>query len=230
MQTIRKKLHSNSGASMIMALLLMLVGVVTSAVIIAASLSAALHIKEDRAQQQAYLTVSSAAELIRDQLEAGKSDYTKTETTTTTTYTAYYQDNTTSETPVITMGDENVIFSSIIKSAIEYLDNYEIYEKTYTINAHSENTDYDEVSAKVLMDKTTNNGEKEYRLTIEFIGGEEPNQCRMTLTMKGDFESTSSSSETYGWYNYRYYTSIKTAITTTTVTWKDSSIQRPRIQ
>jgi uncharacterized protein YlxP (DUF503 family) len=221
MQNIRKKLHSNSGASMIMALLLMLVGVVTSAVIIAAALNAVLSVKEDRAQQQAYLTVSSAAELIRDELEEGKSDYTKTVTEVTTTD---WWGNKTSDDPVtkVTVEDDSAIFSSIIKSAIEYLESYPTatYHETYTINADAKSADYADVSAEVFIKKTTDQADK-YNLTIWFTGGEEPNQCRMALTMEGIITSDSSSSSQREWYN-----TITTSIITTTISWQNPHLQR----
>ena len=63
MQAIRRKLNSQRGASMLMALLLMLVGIMVSAVIISAATSAAVNKRSEKELQQAYLAVSSAAEL-----------------------------------------------------------------------------------------------------------------------------------------------------------------------
>ena len=63
-----KKLRENSGVTILMALLLLLMAAVVSAVILTAAASAAYHLKTDRAAQQDYLTVSSAAERIRDSI------------------------------------------------------------------------------------------------------------------------------------------------------------------
>ena len=61
-----KKLKNNSGATILMALLLILLAMAVGAAILTAAVSAAHHMKSDREAQQNYLTVSSAAELIRD--------------------------------------------------------------------------------------------------------------------------------------------------------------------
>ena len=63
-----KKLKNNSGATILMALLLILLAMAVGAAILTAAVSAAHHMKSDREVQQNYLTVSSAAELIRDSI------------------------------------------------------------------------------------------------------------------------------------------------------------------
>ena len=75
MGKILKKLHSQRGETMLMALLLSLVGVMVSAVILAAAISAESDAKAAREEQQAYLTVSSAAELFRDAIQSGSGRY-----------------------------------------------------------------------------------------------------------------------------------------------------------
>ena len=54
MQAIRRKLNSQRGASMLMALLLMLVGIMVSAFIISAATSAAVNKRSEKEQQQAW--------------------------------------------------------------------------------------------------------------------------------------------------------------------------------
>ena len=214
-----KKLRSNSGASMIMALLLMLVGVVTSAVIISAAVSAVHATKEDRTQQQSYLTVSSAAELIRDEMEAGKCDYKKTVTEVTYEYwwgERKKEDPKTDET----FGDgSDYLFTSVIKSAIVYLTTYPTatFNETYTVSADG----YGDVKAEVFLKKATDS-EDQYSLTIWFTGGEEPDQCRMELTMDGVMTSVEKKAEpTTSWG-----TTTTTTITTTTIKWQDPKLQR----
>lgn len=63
-----RKLKNNSGASILMALLLLLLAALVSAVMLSAATAAARHLRDDRQAQQDYLTVSSAAELIRDSI------------------------------------------------------------------------------------------------------------------------------------------------------------------
>lgn len=67
MDAMKRKLHSRSGATLLMALLL-LVAVMVSTVIISAANTATSSLKTRRDNQQAYLTVSSAAEYLRDSL------------------------------------------------------------------------------------------------------------------------------------------------------------------
>ena len=59
------KLRDRRGASLLMALLLLLLATMVSVVILTAVSSAARHLSCDREAQQNYLTVSSAAELLR---------------------------------------------------------------------------------------------------------------------------------------------------------------------
>lgn len=64
MERTRQKLHSCRGASILLALLLMLVATMVSAVIVGASLTAAKRVNDDRAQEQASLSISSAGRLM----------------------------------------------------------------------------------------------------------------------------------------------------------------------
>ena len=66
MKTIRKKLRSDRGSSMVLALFLMLVALMVSHTILAAAATAGQNVVQQRESQQAYLTVSSAAETFRD--------------------------------------------------------------------------------------------------------------------------------------------------------------------
>ena len=63
-----KKCTDRKGVTILMALLLLLVASMVSVVILTAATTAARHISNDRQSQQAYLTVSSAAELLRDDI------------------------------------------------------------------------------------------------------------------------------------------------------------------
>jgi len=69
MNRARAKLHSSSGASMVMALLFLLLCLMVGAVILTAASANAGRVSRQRSQQQDYFTVSSAAKLLRDELE-----------------------------------------------------------------------------------------------------------------------------------------------------------------
>ena len=79
MENFRHKVQSQSGASMLMALFLLLVVTVVSVVILVSATSAAHQVRDNRAAQQAYLTVSSAADLLVQAF--AKQSYTYTLTT-----------------------------------------------------------------------------------------------------------------------------------------------------
>lgn len=63
-----KKLKSTDGKTMLMALLLVLSALAAGAAVLTAATSAARHVENDRQARQDYLTVSSAATLIRDEI------------------------------------------------------------------------------------------------------------------------------------------------------------------
>ena len=71
MGALHRKLHEQRGASMLMALFMLLVALMVSAVVIAAASSAAATLRSDKAQEQASLAVSSAAEYVRDAFVVG---------------------------------------------------------------------------------------------------------------------------------------------------------------
>lgn len=81
MENFKHKVQSQSGASMLMALFLLLVVTVVSVVILVSATSAAHQVRDNRAAQQAYLTVSSAADLLVQAF--AKQSYTYTLTTYT---------------------------------------------------------------------------------------------------------------------------------------------------
>lgn len=70
MNSIRKKLSDSRGESMLMAMLLLLVAVIASSVMLSAVVTAANTSRSDHDQQQAMLTVTSAAELMQDSFSA----------------------------------------------------------------------------------------------------------------------------------------------------------------
>lgn len=79
MERIKKKIHSQSGASFLLALLAFLVAAVVSVVIVTAAVTNVKRIYSDREAQQDHLTLLSAAQLVRDEME--KTRYIKTTVT-----------------------------------------------------------------------------------------------------------------------------------------------------
>lgn len=78
MKNIYSKLNNNDGKTILMALFLLLVAVVVSVVVITAASTAAHQLSDNKEAQQAYLTVSSAAQLFRDEIENKEYKHTLT--------------------------------------------------------------------------------------------------------------------------------------------------------
>ncbi len=74
MKRLREKLHSESGASILLAMLMFLVCILVSASILAAASSNAGKAKSNQVEHQKYLTLSSAIRLVADELE--RAEYT----------------------------------------------------------------------------------------------------------------------------------------------------------
>lgn len=113
MQSIKKKLHSQSGASFLFALLAFLVASMVAITIITAAVTSMKRIYSDREEQQAHLTLTSAARLIRD--EMGNTRYIiKTITSTDSSGIP--------NTEKIT--DAEGTFAAEMKEAVESVDTY----------------------------------------------------------------------------------------------------------
>ena len=186
MQALRRKLKNRQGASMLMAMLLLLVAVMVSAVVLAAAISAARDVRNDRALQQSLLTVSSAAELVRDSVLCGSGNYEKTLTKTYSSYQNYYWDWNPTTTTHVTKASGP--FSQILNEAIEACaaNPAQSFDAVYTISGEG----VEPVRAEFLMryeKKDETSGEGVYTLTVRFCAAEDTaHACRMALTMSGD--------------------------------------------
>lgn len=74
MECLRRKLHSQNGAALMLAFLMLLLCIMVASSILAAAASNAGRIKSNRIEQQKYMTLTSAVQLICDDLE--KASYT----------------------------------------------------------------------------------------------------------------------------------------------------------
>ncbi len=208
---------------MMMALLLMFVAVMVSAVIISSVISATTAIRNDKQQQQAYLSVSSAVELIRDELDSGNCDYS-IETVKKYGTDSDRENDKNVEATIPTEKEGSGIFWEIIKSGIDYLDKNPAaaFDKTYTINADGN----DSVSAEVAM-KLDSSGN--YTLTVWFVGGgtEKYRICMTAEGIKTEDSADSEEKESSGWWPWggtkvKYY--VRT--TTSSIQWKNTRVTR----
>lgn len=206
-----KKLKNNSGATILMALLLILLAMAVGAAILTAAVSAAHHMKSDREAQQNYLTVSSAAELIRDSIAGDKYERTMTETHTAntdeeghTTYTVSYSTNVNYPTGImgqwlsacIEDGSENVQYASLK----DFKDTIEVDLKI------DEDTSLRTVRADFFAQK---DGQIQVQLSLKSEEGK-TDDCRMTLTMQGTLTQADPEYRSDGDdYSNTYKTTVK---------------------
>ncbi len=217
-----KKLKNNSGATILMALLLILLALGVGAAILRAADSAAHHMKSDREAQQNYLTVSSAAELIRDSIAGDSYERIMTETHTAlkdaegniTGYTVSRKAKVT-DPPKGIMGEW-------LSACIENGNDNNEYASLKAFN------DTIEVNLKINDDtslrtvKAAFSAQKDGKIQVQlYLKPEEgkTDDCRMTLTMQGTLtkaeESESYSSEDVDSYIYK-----------TTVKWEPQRITK----
>ena len=207
-----KKLKNNSGATILMALLLILLAMAVGAAILTAAFSAAHHMKSDREAQQNYLTVSSAAELIRDSIAGDKYERTMTETHTAVRDTdgnitgenVSYSTNVTNPTGImgqwlsacIEDGSENVQYASLK----DFKDTIEVDLKI------DEDTSLRTVRADFFAQK---DGQIQVQLSLKPEEGK-TDDCRMTLTMQGTLTQADPEYRSDGDdYSNTYKTTVK---------------------
>ena len=207
-----KKLKNNSGATILMALLLILLAMAVGAAILMAAVSAAHHMKSDREAQQNYLTVSSAAELIRDSIAGDKYERTMTETHTAVRDTdgnitgenVSYSTNVTNPTGImgqwlsacIEDGSENVQYASLK----DFKDTIEVDLKI------DEDTSLRTVRADFFAQK---DGQIQVQLSLKPEEGK-TDDCRMTLTMQGTLTQADPEYRSDGDdYSNTYKTTVK---------------------
>ena len=190
-----KRLKNNSGATILMALLLILLATAVGAAVLTAAVSAARHLRSDREAQQNYLTVSSAAELIRDSIAGDKYERTMTETHTAlrdadgtiTGENVSYSTNVTNPTGIM-----GAWLSACIAVGGD-TDRYarlKAFSDTIEVNMKiNDNTDLRTVRAVFSAQE---DGEIQVQLSLKPEEGK-TDDCRMTLTMQGALQTKGES-------------------------------------
>lgn len=231
-----KKLKNERGESILMALLLLLLASVISALILTAATNAAHHLRNDRKAQQNYLTVSSAAELIRDSIL--QESYTRVWERVTT----YTKDDAgiyvpKEEKTTLVPGQ----FTGIMKAwlAVGIADNEKEgaqyasvtgYQDTIKVDVPIKGEDkLQTVQAEFTMDKDTANITVKLSLLPpdgqESAGteGSAAEDCRMTLTMKG---AVSKKDESPAGGSISEENGTKIEKYTTTINWSGAKITK----
>ena len=214
MGKILKKLHSQRGETMLMALLLFLVGVMVSAVILAAAISAESDAKAAREEQQAYLTVSSAAELFRDAIRSGSGGYREivTKTYVYTYWGSYLTESKTEKQNA--SGPFSEIFNNVIPTL---LTSPTTFRKTYTLSM----TGLEDVTMELTIQPKQEDNSQFILTAVFYTDPEGDHPCRMTVTFTG--ETTKTPTEWYG-------SDLLYKATTTEIKWTGATITRPRTQ
>ena len=216
MDALRRKLHEQRGASMLMALLLMLAAMTVSAIVIAASSSAVSALRTDQTQEQAALTVTSAAELIRSCFLSEDMVYTSTTVTYEYQYnTAYNRTSTTSQPAAAAAA-----FSDFVNYAIGQLrSGSSVLPRVYTL--HMDDARVSDVKATFSMRyDILNSGEPSYILTVELESTDTDAPYRTSLQMPALVTTkTTTNGQAVGWYDY-----LTTTTSTETIRWTDEGV------
>ena len=212
MEKLLKKLHSQRGETMLMALLLFLVGVMVSAVILAAAISAESDAKAAREEQQAYLTVSSAAELFRDSIQSGSGGYREI---VTKTYSGTQLQGTKTEKQNAS-GPFSEIFNNVIPTLLK---SPSTYQKPFTLSMDG----LEDVTMELSIQPKQGDNDQ-FKLTAVFYNDPEGDHpCRMTVRFTG-----TTTVENTDWADD--YTGNHYYATTTKIKWTFKIIERPRTQ
>ena len=191
------KLKSQQGATLMMALLLLLAASMVSAVILTAATSSARRLENDRAARQAYLTVSSAARLLRDDIL----NASFVQETVKTTYTNDTSTETSRETTSPT--GFTAAWLKAGKAAVDR-DSGKSFTDTITLSVDG----LDDVSAVFTMAPN-------YDITIVLhLAGGGDSDCRLVLTLRENKADPTVSTVSGGGLWVRDVTT-----TTTTISW-----------
>ena len=212
MGKILKKLHSQRGETMLMALLLFLVGVMVSAVILAAAISAESDAKAAREEQQAYLTVSSAAELFRDAIQSGSGRYREI---VTKTYSGTQLQGTKTEKQNAS-GPFSEIFNKVIPTL---LTSPTTFRKTYTLSMDG----LEDVTMELSIQPKQGDNDQFILTAVFYNDPEGKHPCKMTVRFTG-----ATTVENTDWADD--YTGNHYYATTTKIKWTFKIIERPRTQ
>ena len=207
-----KKLKNNSGATILMALLLILLAMAVGAAILTAAVSAAHHMKSDREAQQNYLTVSSAAELIRDSIAGDKYERTMTETHTAVRETdgnitgenVSYSTNVTKPTGIM-----GAWLSACIENGNDNNEYASLKDFSDTIEVDLKIDDHTSLRTVTAAFFAQEDGKIQVQLSLKPEEGK-TDDCRMTLTMQGTLkEEAPESYSSEAADSYIYKTTVK---------------------
>lgn len=169
MKNLYGKLNNNEGKTILMALFLLLVAVVVSVVIITAASTAAHQLNDNKEAQQAYLTVSSAAQLFRDETEDRKYEHTLKKYTRRDHYAPNRNDESSETRPAGAFKKLLTEVATDIKNGA-VSSSSTLYRET-TVTIESSAAGFDTVNAKIYIQPITVDdkaSEYSYNMDITF--------------------------------------------------------------
>lgn len=180
-----RKVKNERGATILMALLFLLLATMLGAVLLTAATGALCHQRSDRAAQQRYLTVSSAAELLRESVLTDSC-------TRVLTHTQYLDESGEMQTSL----DEDFcphtgLLAPWFNAGIDTFarsDRLQIggCTDTITIDVPLEGGQIETVQAKLTMDATGTDEQTKLVIELSLRSAEDgAEDCRMTLTVHG---------------------------------------------
>ena len=201
MRKIKEKLHSENGASFLLALVAFLVAAMVSVTIVTAAVSSLKRVYSDRAVQQAHLTLTSAAQLVRD--EMGATSVKKVEVVTNS------GGGSTTATNVSAEGT----FGPEMKEAVDYVDTGFPYNGS-NIRLEVQGLEMEPMDITFIMKAEDGESREKYKVIFTFTlaGSDET----LFLTMDGVAGTPVVDTSSEG--------TVTTTTTTTTITWSQPII------
>lgn len=222
MRTVNRKLNGDTGASLLLALLFLLLCLTVGAVILTAASANVGRYTHERTQQQAYLTASSAANLIRQRLSglefsAGEQEVTDEGSVADSLLPSHF--SSTDAFP----GIVNNMARQVFLDQTIYLPPSGALPVAVPLTITPDEAELEGVYAQISMDD-------HYNLTISFsLSGSLP--CPLVLTLPADVEdhtvsevTTYETTEDVDGVPTQVTHSMTTATRTVTVTWSGGII------
>ena len=180
-----KKLHNERGETILMVLLLLVLATMVSAVVLAAAVSSAKNMHTDREAQQNYLTVSSAAELVRESI-LGKT-YSRTETTIERTWLDEEGQEHSSTSTSVAYKRPDGLMAPWLNDCIDDDAERTIFRRsTIELSAVPSATSGEDSSGKLKTVQAVYTMDDDFNITIIFsLPDAGDNDCVMTLEVKG---------------------------------------------
>ena len=188
MEQKKRKLHNSRGASLLMALLVVLVVMMVSVVILSAASANAGRLKRNQAEEQAYLTVSSAARLMRDSI----ADENVVYILNTTVVTQYTDDegnpHTSKDDQGATPVADTLPFGTVINSLMDGVTK-NTAKRSFVIAAPN--------MGDVQVDAVMSTMDKDmYSITaLLYLAGQPASNCCVQLIFEGKHNTISTTTE-----------------------------------